>query len=275
MTQRMRFIATLLAASSMLVALAYWLTRLGAGSLPPHLIDQCDSLANSRNAAPIVVVGILASDTLVLRPVPQHADPKYPLQLRKLQVKVENVLKGDIRCGSIAVYYFTFAGGFDGPQPLGMWRVGSRRILWLRRDSGVLRTACDGVDDCTSGVYSGAHPHFKADPHTPVAYAVADVLLTRGEGKIDDDRFAGAIEWAPPGPEDYLIEKSRNLALTEVSAIKTAACIQLWINAQDRGLPAASRRIAGEALREADCGCVTKPSGELDCGPTTHSDPPW
>jgi len=259
----------------MLVALAYWLTSLATGSLPPHLVDQCDSLADPRDAAPIVVVGILASDTLALRPVPQHSDPKYPLQLRKLQVKVENVLKGDISGGSVAVYYFTFAGGFNGPQPLGMWSVGSRRILWLRRDSGVLRTACDGFDYCTSGVYSGAHPHFKSDPHKPVAYALADVLLTRGEGKIDDDRFAGAIERGPPGPEDYLIEKFRNLALTERSAIKTAACIQLWINAQDRGLPPASRRIAGEAMREADCGCITKPSGGPDCGPTTHSDPPW
>ena len=262
------------AASSILVALACWLTWPAIESLP-HLVDQCDTQGDFQDAAPIVVVGVLLSDTLVLAPVPKHSSPGYPLQLRKLTVSVENVLRGNISGGTVPVYYFTFAGAFDGPQPLGMWRVGSRRILWLRTDLGVLRTACDGWDQCTRGVYSGAHPHYTADPQKPVAYAVADILLTRGEGQINENRFAGSIDSGSPGPEGYLIEKYRKLALTEGSAIKTAACTQLWINAQDRGVPARSRRIAGEALREADCKCATKTNGQLDCGPTAHSDPPW
>ena len=265
-----------IAASSMVVALACYLTWLATRLLPPHLVDQCDSKGDPPNGAPIVIVGVLVSDTLIIRPVPHHLNPKIPLQLRKLQVRVENVLKGDIRGGTIAVYYFTFAGGFDGPRPLGMWDVDSRRILWLRRDSGVLRTACDGWDGCTFGVYSGAHPHFTFDPRRPVAYALADILLTRGAGEIDDNRLAGAIAWGVPGPEDYTIQKYRHLALTEGSNIKTAACIQLWICAQDRGLPAGSRRIAGEAMHEADCRCITKSDGAPECGPMAHinKDPP-
>jgi len=275
MLERIRLIAVPLAASSILVALACGLTWFPVGSLPPSLVDQCDAPGNRRDAASIVVVGVLLSDALVVRPVPQHSHPEYPLQLRKLMLRIENVLKGDIGGGTVPVYYFTFAGGFDGPQPLGMWRIGSRRILWLRRDSGVLRTSCDGYDYCTTGVYSGAHPGLSVDPRKPVSYAVADIMLTRGEGKIDENRFAGAIDWTFPEPVEYLIEKFRHLALTERSVIKTAACTQLWINAQDQGIQERFRRIAGESMREAYCGCTTKSNGAPDCGPVAHSDPPY
>jgi hypothetical protein len=262
--------------SSVLLAVACSLTWLGTRSLPPHLIDQCGNEGDPRDAAPIVVVGSLLSDTLVIRPVPQHSDPKFPLQLRRLKLRVESILKGDVIGESIEVYYFTWAGAFDGPQPLGMWDIGSRRILWLRRDAGALRTACDGWDGCTWGVYSGAHPHLRAG-QAPVAYAVADILLTRGEGKINEVRFAGSVMRGAPGPDDYLIEKYRRLALTERSGIKTAACIQLWIYAQDQGVAPSSRTAAQGAMHEAGCGCKTTPRGEPDCGPKTHihDDPPY
>jgi len=223
-----------------------------------------------------VIAGVLVSDTLLLGPVPMHSDPKYPLQLRRLQVRVENILKGDVSRGTVAVYYFTFAGEFDGPRPLGMWSVESRRILWLRREAGVLRTACDGWDGCTWEVYSGAHPHFTIAHQKPIDYAVADILLTRGEGKVNDRRFARAVQLGAPSPEDYLIEKYQHLAVTEGLTIKTAACIQLGICAQDRGASQSLRNIAREAMRQADCGCITKPDGMPDCGANAdiRSDPP-
>ena len=264
--ERMRSIAAPLAASFLLLAAACALIWLATAFLPPHLIDQCDSKGNPRDSASIVIVGVLVSDALVLRPVPMHSDPNYPLQLRRLRVRVENVLKGDVSRGTVVVYYFTFAGAFNGPQPLGMWRVESRRILWLRRDAGVLRMACDGWDGCTWGVYSGAHPHFTVSPQEPIGYAVADILLTRGEGEVNDSRFAGAVQWGAPSPEDYLIEKYHHLALTEGLETKTAACIQLWICAQDLGASQSSRNIARDAMRQADCSCVTKPAGTPNCG---------
>src|ERR1017187_2112764 len=121
----------------------------------PRLVFQKGTSSDSEYlkqvfAAPIVVVGAIESDTLVRGPI--HADG-VTIQLRKLKVRVENVLRGDVIPETTAVYYFTWAGGFDGPKPLGFWAVkGSnnpvyRRILWLRRDSGVLRTACDGWDE--------------------------------------------------------------------------------------------------------------------------------
>src|SRR5439155_7051989 len=131
------------------------LTWPGPEFWPPDLVDQCDIDSNSKDSAPIVVVGVLTSDILMRRPIPKHSDPKYPLQLRKLTLRVENVLKGAAIPETLPVYYFTWAGGFDGPRPLGLWKIGGRRILWLRRDAGVFRTACDGWDGCTEGVASG------------------------------------------------------------------------------------------------------------------------
>ena len=78
-----------LGAAALLIAAAVCLMRLGA--MPPHLIDQCDHRSDSRVSAPVIVVGVLTSDTLVSRPVPMHSDPKYPLQLRRLTARVENV----------------------------------------------------------------------------------------------------------------------------------------------------------------------------------------
>lgn len=243
----------------------------------PHLVDQCGIEQNVQDSAPIVIVGVIAADMVVRRPLPMQSDPTYPLQLRMMRLKVENVLKGRVPAAVIAVYYYAFAGGFDGPQPLGMWRGGSRRVFWLRSDKGVLRTACDGWDDCTIGVYSGSHTHLSFTDNRPVDYAVADILLTRGEGNVNDSKFAGALDRGAPGPETYLIVRYRHLAMTERVPVKTAACAQLWIIAQDR-LPSEVRRSAADAMHDAGCQCVTKPPrGELDCGPTKsiNDGPPW
>jgi hypothetical protein len=239
------------------------------------LVDQCGDQSSTKSSAPIVLVGVIQSDTLVRRPVPMRSDPKYPLQLRKLLIAVENVLKGDVKGAMVEVYYFTFASGFNGPQPLGMWSVGNRRIFWVRRDAGVLRTTCDGWDGCTYGVYSGAHPHLNVDPRKPLDKALADIALTRGEGRTDEAKFAGAIDRGGPSSEDYNIVAYRDLALSERFAIREAACIALWYSAGgDRGaevvgelfsdgrISAAERRemlglinLAQRAMRDAKCDC--------------------
>ena len=220
-----------------LLLAAYLLLGTDAGCGPSRLIDQKLTHTDSEYldrifSSPIVVVGVILSDTLVRRPVPSHWDAQTLLQLRKLKIRVENVLRGDVIPGAATVYYFTWAGAFNGPRPLGFWVTGratvSRRILWLRHDSGVLRTACDGWDYCTMPVGSGAHPQYKPDPKRPLAYALADIWFTRGEKTTDAD-FARQIDWGAPStvPEAYLFEKLQQLAATEVPAVRTAACKQL------------------------------------------------
>ena len=181
-------------------------------------------------SAPIVVVGSIELDTLVRLTRQQHVD----LQLRQLRVRVENVLRGDLVPGTTTVYYYTWAGAFDGPRPLGFWDMkGSghrafRRILWLRRDSGVLRTACDGWDECTMPAESGTNLDYKPDPGMPLGYALADIFFTRGNG-VTDAEFARQVEWGAPStvPNAYLFEKLQRLAAREVPIVREAACKQL------------------------------------------------
>ncbi len=114
--------------------------------------------------------------------------------------------------------------------------------MWLRRDGDFYRMASDVWDYCTIRVDSGSHPRYKADPAKPLNHALVDILLTRGEGEVDDDMFAREIsQW--------------ELALTESHRAREGACSQLWVIQQDT-LPAALRKEARSALDVAHCKCA-------------------
>jgi hypothetical protein len=223
--------------------------------VPP--LTELDEKANSQaRSAALVVVGMVDGDALIGHPVPSRRDPRSPMQLHRVRVKIENVLKGSIGEQTIFVYYFGFAGAFEGPRPLGFGREPSRRILWLCRDGGALRMACDGWDGCTMPVMSGAHPRYRADPQKSLDHALVDILLTRGEGNINNVRFASQILWGTPdqGFQGYVIEKLGHLALTESGDVKSSACPQLWIYTQDR-IDRSLRREASDSLESANCRC--------------------
>ena len=126
--------------------------------------------------------------------------------------------------------------------------------------------ACDGWDHCTEFVKSGAHPQYGANPQQPLNRALTDILLTRGEGEISDLQFASQIQWSifDQGIQDYVIEKLRHLALTEVSEIKNSACQQLWIDTQERTDDRLRQKAQG-SLDAASCVCREKPAGNVPC----------
>jgi hypothetical protein len=182
-----------------------------------------------------------------------------------LTLRVENVLKGAPTPEIIEVYYFIFAGGFDGPPPLGLWDVGGRRIFWLRRDSGVLRTTCDGWDGCTRGVWTGGHPHYKPDPQKQFDYAMVDLLFTRGEGTVNENGFGKELDEPNPhipGLLTYTSEKLKHLALTEHGYVRSCACMTIWIYTVDR-IDESMHREAAEALHAVNCRCAL--TGKLEC----------
>jgi hypothetical protein len=234
------------------------------GANPPRLTELDDQSNKQARSAPLVVVGVIDSDTPVGRPVPSRHDPNYPMQLHRARIQVENVLRGSIDKPTILFYYFGFGGGATG-HPLGFRGSPSRRILWLRQDSGVFRTACDGQDNCTLHVESGAHPHYQPDPQKSLDYSLVDILLTRGEGEINDDRFAYQVQWSGTfNLPDHVIEKLGHLALTGPAAVKASACSGLWIYTQDR-IDTSHASNAADALQAAHCGCIVKPDGNVAC----------
>jgi len=210
--------------------------------------------------APLVVVGVAEGDERIGQTVASRPDPNYPDQLHRIRLSIENVLRGETRDRTIFVYYFTLAGGHDGPPPLHFGSEPSRRILWLRIDQGVYRIACDRVN-CTIPVMSGAHPRYKVDPRQPLDRAMIDLLLTRGEGKVNDHDFARGILRDPwrPGLEEYAVDQLEHLALTETPEVRQAACQMLWGHSR----PGPKERLwtrAEEALQSARCKCEMTPS---------------
>jgi hypothetical protein len=206
-------------------------------------------------SAPLVIVGIADSARRLGPHRPSRVDPRYPMQLWRVRVHVENVLRGSIQQRTVFVYYFALAGGIVGPRPLGFGREPSRRILWLRKDAGVLRMACDGRDICSTFVESGAHTLYALDPRKPIGYALGDILFTRGEGQVNEDRFARTIQNNSPVPEEYLMERLKHLALTEGPVVKAAACLRIWIYVQDMtdGPDNMIRRSRSRYLVDAGC----------------------
>jgi hypothetical protein len=187
------------------------------------------------------------------------------MQLHRARVHVENVLKGANAERTIPVYYFAFAGGYDGPLPLSLAGESPRRVLWLRKDRGVYRTVCDG-QNCTVPIMSGAHPSYKPAPGESPDQVLIDLILTRGEGPVDNHQFAKGLGRGLRGQglQGYAIEKLIHLALTESSEVKYAACQLLWSNSIDQPDDRLRRR-AEDSVRAAGCTCGFDPSRAVVC----------
>ncbi len=214
------------------------------------------------DSAPLVVVGLAENDERIGQPTPSRQDP---MQLHRITVHVENVLKGAVSQRTIPVYYFAISGPYYGQHPLIFGREPSRRILWLRKDQGKYRIACDGSPDCTMRIMSGAHPGFRMNPGDPIERTMTDLLFTRGEGPIDDHEFALQINrGAPELDYGYVIEKLRHLAVTESSEVKYTACRVLWGYTRG-GLDDHFQRRAEDSLHAAGCTCGIENVTDIVC----------
>ena len=203
------------------------LTLTGCGGGPPDLAVHTEAENEHCRAAPLAIVGVIESD--------EEAAPgrTADMQLRRLRIRMENVLRGKALLAgltgpAITVYYFKFGSGYTGPRPLGTWDEQSmRRVFWLEQTAGIYRTSCDGRDDCTIGIHSGAHPGYQIDPGKTVEQAIVDLGLTRGARDANDKWFASSIEnSAPPddSTRDYFIEKLKTLSEAERGPVREAAC---------------------------------------------------
>lgn len=222
MTSTRSFGTIVLTASLML-----WVACQSTPKLIDYSIVQTPAGTSAARAAPVVIVGILGTDVPVAGAVRSHWNPQISYRLHRVTVAVENVLRGHLASRSINVYYFHFDVTYIGSPPLGSWRSGERRLMFIKRDAGVLRLACDGADYCTYLVQSGAHIGYKPDPHRPLDAALADILLVQGVG-TNELVFADSIERsASKISRTYAVPKLEALALSDKSTIRRAACYTL------------------------------------------------
>ena len=119
----------------MVIWRAVWLmlTLAGCSVLAPRLAVHTEAESRNCRAAPLVIVGVIESDEATGRLTAN-------MQLRRLGIRVENVLRGVLDQPAITAYsyYFNFDRGYSGYKALGLWDKHSlRRVFWLQQDAGV------------------------------------------------------------------------------------------------------------------------------------------
>jgi hypothetical protein len=189
---------------------------------PPHLVEYARYAPMNVDTVPVVIVGKIIDQIDIGPPHPARFDREQPMQLRRVNVRIENVLRGDIQPKTVSVYYFISlrAGGhllmgMSGHG--GHWHVGDHLIWFLRWDSGVLRTMLDTWAQTTVTVLSGSHPNYRPVANESLAHQIIDIMLDPGK-QCDSDQWALAIldssMRASSFDLPYTVAKLRQIAMT-------------------------------------------------------------
>ena len=177
---------------------------------------------------PIILVGVvLANATQVGDFHPSRIEGHGPIRGFRSRIRVENVLQGNVSQGEVDIFYFIGADSLGSSAGILNLPAGVRRIFFLQRDGGKLRTIYDGWDLTVEEVYSGAHPSFKRNPARPVTEAIVDLLLTRGERATDKDMIE-AVYWVGGSMgifgRETVIKKLQQLSREETLPVREEAC---------------------------------------------------
>lgn len=151
------------------------------------------------------------------------------MQLYKVNVELENVLRGDVEPGKTSIFYFKNLNA-SGPARMGMvgrggqWRIGDRLIWLLRRDAGVLRTVLDTWAQCTDPVFTGSHANYRPRSGETLSQMIVDILLDPGEG-CSDAQILEALTKSVPEWFDlpYTVQKVRRLSSDKSPEVRKAA----------------------------------------------------
>ncbi len=180
--------------------------------------------------APIILVGLAKDQPRAEgKPHLSRFDGR-PTQLFSVQISVENVLVGDVARGKATVFFFMNVDSFTGNSRVGDMVRGERDLFFLLRDSGKLRTICDGGRECLPRILTGAHPHFAWKKGYQVEDAVLELLLSRGEGATDQNMIQalGRTDLGFTGQAIYqdesYIKRLRIIAGTETRPVASVAC---------------------------------------------------
>jgi hypothetical protein len=200
----------------------------------PHIIENHNDLGDLTNdrieSAPVFIVGQIAAYKEIGSPKPSRHDQRIAMQLCRISVRVENVLRGDIISTEVPVYYLVNVGSNGGPPRLGMvgrggsWRIGDREVFLLRWDSGVLRTMRDTYPEGVEQVLTGPHPDYRPTAEETVAQMVIDILVSKGQD-CSDEQMAAAVRRFRAYHYDlaYSVRKLRNLAGDKSPEVRKAA----------------------------------------------------
>jgi hypothetical protein len=166
---------------------------------PRDLIERHDY--ETMRLSPIIVVGKVTSVETVRKGYRASRQPNLFLDLMKVKIDVENILRGEGLGSNLVFYFFAYSprnGGYSGP-PRYEVGAGNRRIFFLTRDLGVLRSSGD-VLDYTLHVASGSHRGLGLS--SDLGESISEILLGLGN-EFDPDAMARSILRSAPSADRF------------------------------------------------------------------------
>jgi hypothetical protein len=169
-------------------------------------------------------------------------EPDYPmppgrlvLRLVAVDAKVENMIQGELPGGPIRFYFFTNSVAPGSIYPiLRMWfDPGSRYVVFLREDGGILRTMAD-LDDPHIKIHSGRHDALPLSlndaPRRDPGAVIAAAALTPSADHVEGFA-AGIVDTFGPlssiVPDVYIARLLRALLASPDQATREWACVTL------------------------------------------------
>ena len=133
-------------------------------------------------AAPVIVLGRVLDVKEIGQPQRSNGDPRIKTQLTRINIDVEEVIKGALPDVPVQFFYFTYSAENDGD--LGVPRrycphAGQRRIYFLKPWEDTYRSVGD-VTDYTLPVSSGMHVKGLCQGKGP-GCCIAELLLVPGK----------------------------------------------------------------------------------------------
>jgi hypothetical protein len=201
----------------------------------PHLVDVFDRddikerpACHAMLRAPIAVVGRVLSVHQIGGVRSSSSTPAIKVELVRVRVAVENVLKGRVTHPEIDFFYFRYSAytridiGVFAYQP----QRGDHRVFFLREENGIFRAVKD-VTDYTLQVHSGSHQGTAPPPGSSLREGVGWVLLTPGRG-MKDAVFAEYLNTAfhdavLMSSDTYALNLLNPLLKSDSAAIRTEA----------------------------------------------------
>lgn len=156
-------------------------------------------------SAPIIVLGEVLEVKDSGPPKRLDADPRVGAQLKRIRIRVQTVIKGQVDADVIELFYFAFVSRLSrvSVKPTYQPKVGNYRIFFLRPSGESYRSVRD-IKNYTIPVHSGSHRRESCQGMT-AGCCIAQILLTP-QADID-------VKWF-------------SLYLVEPAAIAEVACSQ-------------------------------------------------
>jgi hypothetical protein len=182
------------------------------------------------NAPHVLVVMVKRAD-ITSREVVVTPGGRLVMRLVEVEADVENELAGSLGAPVVRFYFFVNVPSEHGYTSPRFWlEQGKRYIVFLREESGVLRTMFD-LQERSFRVYGGTHTNKELASLGTVGERIAVILLSPGAG-YDPEAFAWGmatnvrkLRFVAPGAQVPLL--LRGLATSPDRVVRESACIAL------------------------------------------------